>query len=58
LQEPVSHPETPGVNELYDKTSVDLKSKIKNACHVRIALDLVGSGITLKGVTVQRLTQK
>lgn len=23
------HPEMPGVNELHDKTSVDLKSKIK-----------------------------
>lgn len=38
MQEPVSHLETPGVNELNYKTLVDLKSKIKNACHVRIVI--------------------
>lgn len=36
LQELLAHPEMPGVNELRDKTSVDLKSKIKKVCHVCI----------------------
>jgi len=38
LQELRSHPEMPGVNELRDKTSRDLKSKIKNISHVCIAV--------------------
>ena len=37
LQELRAHPQMPGVNELRDKISVDLKSKIKNVCHVCIA---------------------
>lgn len=32
------HPEMPGVNELRDRASVDLKREIKNVCHVCIAI--------------------
>lgn len=38
LQELLVHPEMPGVNELRDRTPVDLKSEIKNVCHVCIAI--------------------